>query len=640
MQYQCGIVFAIKATMMIRRLPTLSSHNAVGGRGRMLLNLFFTEDTIPPIKIKCTNIQSCNYSTTTSIHKKMNSSTYSYRKKKHHKKIEDDLLLLNTNTKKYKIQALKQQIDMLSNEVHQPITHTTKKKKVKSVYKKPTTSMPMNKKGPYSIFISCLPGLEPLLLSEVQYLLQSDTISEQKQSNKQTKKVPGGVTVIIPSLSYIHLLHLYLGTASHIYLRLNDNNSRAQLANIPSTFTALGFPELKRKIKDLIVAQCWDDLLLIPKKKKKNGSSTVQEVVEASELPWKLSIHVTTSKSKLIHTKAVEERVRDVIGNVLGINGLNDKEKSDTKDDNRPTIRLLVRIERDEVQLSLDTSTTSSTNTSVSPMHMRGYRLDPYKAPLREDLAFALLLVGGVRPAWNLDPLNTLLGKKSSSIDMATEEKKKEQTGIQLFDPLCGSGTIAIEGASILAGLPPGRFRSAPLQGTSLYDEKLWNDMRSKALSVASGIGKDGDNSELVAANDINSHAIKAAQSNAQRAGVDHLISFHVGSFKTHPLLNPSRKSSTVKTLSTSNPLKIVTNPPYGKRISNTTQSKSSIYKQIAKSIKHSNLNNVECTLIGKDIRSLRESSLPLEVGFSTRHGGVGVIAMTSSSSSAESKDG
>lgn len=628
---------------MVRRLSTSSAHNFVGRRGTMFLNLFFIEDST--LIKKCATTQSCNnYSTTSSINKKMNASTYSYRKKKQHNtKIQDDLLMLNSSTtKKHKIQLLKRQIDMLSNEVHQPTTHT-KKKKVKPVYKKPINPMPMNNKGPYSIFISCLPGLEPLLSSEVQYLLQQQTDDstsdkDQKHSNKLIKKVPGGVTTIIPSLPYLHLLHLYLGTATHIYLRLNDTNPHAQLANIPSTFTALGFPELKRKIKDLIIAQCWDDLLLIPQKnkKKKDGSKTVDEVIEASDLPWKLSIHVTTSKSKLIHTKAVEERVRDVIGHTLGINGLNDIKKSDTNDDNRPTIRLLVRIERDEVQLSLDTSTSSSTNTSISPIHMRGYRLDPYKAPLREDLAFALLLVGGVRPEWDLRPLNTLLGKEgSSSIDMATEEKKEVEAGIQLFDPLCGSGTIVIEGASILAGLPPGRFRSPPLQGTSLYDEKLWNDMRTKALSVASG--KEGDTSNttvLVAANDINSNAISSAQSNAQRAGVDHLINFQVGSFKTHPLLNPSRKSSTVKT-STSNLLKIVTNPPYGKRISNTTQSKSSsIYKQIAKSIQHSKLDNVECTLIGKDIRSLRESSLPLEVGFSTRHGGLGVIAMTSSSSS------
>ena len=159
--------------------------------------------------------------------------------------------------------------------------------------------------------------------------------------------------------------------------------------------------------------------------------------------------------------------------------------------------------------------------------------------------------------------------------------------------------------------------------------------MKSKALSVALVVGKEGDTSNtiLVAANDINSNAILAAQSNSQRAGVDHLINFQVGSFKTHPLLDPSRKSSSVRSASTFNQLKIVTNPPYGKRISNTTQSKSSIYKQIAKSIQHSELDNVECTLIGKDIRSLRESSLPLEVGFSTRHGGLSVIAMTSFSS-------
>ena len=204
---------------MIIRLPTtLFVHNVVGvSRGRMVLNLFI--DTIidncrdSPINNKCTNTQSCNnYSTTSSTQKKMNASTYSYRKKKHHKKMEDDLLMLNTSTKKHKIQALKQQIDMLSNEVHQPTTHTTKKKKkAKPVYKKPTNPMPMNKKGPYSIFISCLPGLEPLLLSEVHYLTQqTDNTSDidQKQSNKLTKKVPGGVTTIIPSLSYLHLLHL------------------------------------------------------------------------------------------------------------------------------------------------------------------------------------------------------------------------------------------------------------------------------------------------------------------------------------------------------------------------------------------------------------------------------------------------
>ena len=126
---------------MIRRLPTLSSYYAVGGRGRIFLNLFFTEDTTPINNSCTTTTQSCNnYSTTSSINKKMNASTYSYRKKKqqNHNKMEDDLLMLNTNTKKHKIQALKQQIDMLSNE-HQP-SHTRKKKK--TVYKKPTNPMP------------------------------------------------------------------------------------------------------------------------------------------------------------------------------------------------------------------------------------------------------------------------------------------------------------------------------------------------------------------------------------------------------------------------------------------------------------------------------------------------------------------
>ena len=575
--------------------------------------------------------------------------------RKKQRKLNRDLNA-NSTRKMEKIEQLKQKIQLLSEEVSSTTNNKKQNRKVvvqSSSYKKPV-NMPL--KGPYSIFISCLPGLEPLLLQEVQYLLM----------NMKIQQVDGGVKTIIPSLAHIYMLHLYLGTASHVYLRLNDNT----LQNLPNLFLARGFPELKRKLKDLMVAQNWGQQLLnIPRDARNNGTTTV----DASNLDWQLQVHVSTSKSKLMHTKAVEERVREVIGEVLHINGLNDDKKSkgsekdgndrmkkkemvaneENQEDNRPIVRLLVRIDRDEVQLSIDTSSSKS----AIPLHMRGYRLDPYKAPLREDLAFALLLASGLQPRWNLDPLQSLLVKGVGStgdddasadhiVDYGTNNNQTTQRNnsnneqlIQLFDPLCGSGTIAIEGASILAGLPPGRNRPSPLLGTNLYNHELWNDMKSKALlpSTSSGglnSGKEDDEKTnknvLVAANDINSSAIKAAKSNADRAGVLDYISFNVGHFAYHPLL---KSSYTKESHSNNKQLGIVTNPPYGKRVSsNEGGSKtSSIYKQIARALR-SSARKFKCTMIGKGPRSLRESSLPMEVAFSTKQGGLSVVAMRTTS--------
>ena len=588
--------------------------------------------------------------------------------RKKQRKLNRDLTA-NSTRKMEKMEQLKQKIQVLS-EAESSTVNKKKNKKIvvqsSSHYKKPV-NMPL--RGPYSIFISCLPGLEPLLLQEVQYLLLSnDENNKYNNMNMKIQQVDGGVKTIIPSLAHIYLLHLYLGTASHIYLRLNDDT----LQNMPNLFKARGFTELKRKLKDLIVAQNWEELLNIPHAGRDNSTTRV----EASDLDWQLQVHVSTSKSKLMHTKAVEERVREVIGEVLHINGLNDdnklkgSEKEDNArtekekvvvanetnqqgDDHRPIVRLFVRIDRDEVQLSLDTSSSKS----AIPLHMRGYRLDPYKAPLREDLAFALLLASGLKPRWNLYPLQPLLAKgaDASAIDFdgvinnktAQKNNNNEQL-VQLFDPLCGSGTIAIEGASILAGLPPGRNRPSPLLGTKLYNHRLWNDVKSKALipPTSSGLNsgkEDDDNTNkkvLVAANDINSSAIKAAKSNAERAGVSDYINFEVGHFANHPLLKSSyTKRSSSSSHSNNKQLRIVTNPPYGKRISSSDDggSKSkSIYKQIARALRSSTFNKFKCTMIGKDPRSLRESSLPMDVAFSTKHGGLSVVAMRTTTSSGQ----
>jgi putative N6-adenine-specific DNA methylase len=458
--------------------------------------------------------------------------------------------------------------------------------------------------APFSAFISCLPGLEPLLLKEVEYLHshRSSNDHRNKASNptkeQQPHILPGGVKLTVPSLHHIYILHLYLGTASHIYLRLNDDN----FDGLPPLFRARGFPELQRKVKDLIISQRWDEWLNI----------TAPSVGDNSEkFPLNVQVHVTTSKSKLMHTKAVEERVKQTIGEVI-TNIASDSNESDTT----PCIRIMLRIERDVVQLSLD--------TSLTPLHRRGYRLKPHKAPLREDLGYALLMSGGLMPCWDLRPHSLSAGSTPPSSSIGTRR-------VLLFDPFCGSGTIAIEGASLQLGLPPGRFHPAPLGGTSFCNPELWEEMKSKALSASSAKRHD---SISVAAGDIDPKAIDAAKANAKRAGVDECIGFVKGSFVFHPLLHQSKQGQKSKTFDASQSLLIVANPPYGKRLPDETKN-NSIYKKLAKvlssSSSSSSSRSTDCAIIGKDVRIMRESGMPLDVAFSTKHGGLNVVAMAGS---------
>jgi putative N6-adenine-specific DNA methylase len=234
---------------------------------------------------------------------------------------------------------------------------------------------------------------------------------------------------------------------------------------------------------------------------------------------------------------------------------------------------------------------------------MRGYRKNPHKAPLREDLAFALLMAGGLKPNWNMNALASLIGKQSS---------KETAEPVHLFDPLCGSGTIAIEGAGMLAGLPPGRNSLAPLQGTLFFNNGLWHEIKNAALSVSSL----EDNNFMVTANDKDKTAIEAARVNAKEAGVLDCVDFTLSPFQKHPIFSslPSRN------------LLLVTNPPYGHRMSGPA-----IYKKLANSISKMpcETNTTRYAVLGNDPRPIRETGLqPIEVKFSSKSGGISVVAM------------
>ena len=132
----------------------------------------------------------------------------------------------------------------------------------------------------------------------------------------------------------------------------------------------------------------------------------------------------------------------------------------------------------------------------------RGYRKLPFKAPMRETIAAAVLMEAGydgTRP---------------------------------LIVPMCGSGTIAIEAALMATHRAPGLLRSAfGVQHLATFEPALWQSERAAAQAL-----KTKTNPAIIVASDISPEAVDAARKNAVTAGVDHLIDFHVCDFADTPM--------------------------------------------------------------------------------------------------------
>ncbi|MHC5184269.1 MAG: THUMP domain-containing class I SAM-dependent RNA methyltransferase, partial [Planctomycetota bacterium] len=124
-----------------------------------------------------------------------------------------------------------------------------------------------------------------------------------------------------------------------------------------------------------------------------------------------------------------------------------------------------------------------------------------------------------------------------------------------LICPMCGSGTLAIEGALIASHRVPGLMRSNyAFMHTLLYDEPAWQQMRTEAGKQSKKRGKAEFKPARIIATDNNPEAVRSAQRNAMTAGVDHLIDFKVCDFAETPI-EPEADGI------------IVMNPEYGMRL-------------------------------------------------------------------------
>jgi putative N6-adenine-specific DNA methylase len=233
-----------------------------------------------------------------------------------------------------------------------------------------------------------------------------------------------------------------------------------------------------------------------------------------------IALKATCHKSKLYHSDAVIERVAGAIEDRLGQRVA--RQQADDEADAASTAQLvLVRFDRDRCLISVD--------SSGELLHRRGYRLATAKAPLRETLAAGMLLAAG----W--DSVSPLV------------------------DPFCGSGTIAIEAALLARNLAPGRMRHFAFMAWPDYDVDVWRSLLAEVESRAN------DSRPMILASDRDAGAIESARANAERAGVADSIEF------------TRRAVSAI--VPPTGPGWIVTNPPYGVRLSGS-QDLRNLYAQ------------------------------------------------------------
>ncbi len=221
-----------------------------------------------------------------------------------------------------------------------------------------------------------------------------------------------------------------------------------------------------------------------------------------------LAVDCNVRDSHITHSKYAALRVKDAICDQFVQRCL----KRPSVDVDHPMIGLNLHIYRNRAVLSLDSSGES--------LHKRGYRPIQTRAPLNEALAAALVLMTG----WRGDR--------------------------PFADPLCGSGTLAIEAAWIALHRPPGLTRKRfGFQGWMDFDVELWTSLRDEGRR---GVGRTLP--APILASDVRGDAVSFAINNARAAGIGHLLRFDKRDVRDfHP---PSGA-----------PGILLCNPPYGERI-------------------------------------------------------------------------
>jgi 23S rRNA (guanine2445-N2)-methyltransferase / 23S rRNA (guanine2069-N7)-methyltransferase len=317
----------------------------------------------------------------------------------------------------------------------------------------------------YSLFISCPKGLEYLLEDELKVL-----------GLRVTQVSPQGVYGDA-SLTVVYQICLWSRLANRVQLILFS-----------------GYAANERALHQLCMNFHWQTVFSLEKT---------------------IAIQFHGSSEHIRNTMFGAQVVKDaVVDHFRQLNG-----QRPNVDKIHPDILIHAHLKQDQVTVSLDLIGYS--------LHQRGYRSNAGSAPLKENIAAALL----VRAKWP-----ELLAQ-----------------GYDFHDPFCGAGTLVIEAAMIAGCIAPGLLR----QDQALihwvdHQPSLWQQVRTEAVQQAQPI-----NTKLTGS-DSDQRAIELACSNAALAGVGDFITFTVC-----PVA--ASHSSSTKGL-------VLSNPPYGERLGDATQ--------------------------------------------------------------------
>lgn len=232
-------------------------------------------------------------------------------------------------------------------------------------------------------------------------------------------------------------------------------------------------------------------------------------------LPWEEWLPVNANfpvtgksvKSVLHSVPACQSIIKKAI-----VDRLKDKYRKDWFEEDGPLYPVYFALYKDRITLSI--------NTSGEGLHKRGYRELSAEAPLQETLAAAILYLS----RWQPDRI--------------------------LIDPFCGSGTIPVEAALMGRNIAPGIQRRFVAEEWPQLGKKIWQEARAEAKELEI----DDPGFRLLMGSDIDPQVIKIARHHAKKAGVDDCIHFQTASFED---FQSSRKY-----------VCIITNPPYGERLS------------------------------------------------------------------------
>lgn len=264
-------------------------------------------------------------------------------------------------------------------------------------------------------------------------------------------------------------------------------------------------------------------VLWILDKAQVNSSDSLYEAVKA--LPWQqwltarlsLAVDFSGSHHAIKHTQFGAQRVKDAVVDYWREKGF----ERPNVDRQNPDYRINARLYKGELTIALDLSGFS--------LHERGYRLEQGTAPLKENLAAAILM----RASW----------------------PEIAAAGGTLCDPMCGSGTLLMEGALMAAKAPIGaqRDRAYSFENFTGFDVAQWQAALSEAKAEwASGLQALAN---PIIGFDQYGPVLRAATNNAKRLGIAGQCQFNHSAMEQIVLPEPLPKGL------------VITNPPYGARL-------------------------------------------------------------------------